>query len=132
MVSKAHATQSSPATGTATPGQTHTAQSHSTQAPSHAGLKTFCITHIRRSHPGKVQIDRVRAADNSDAQRRAAQQFPDSTILRVCRARAGESLEAAPAKSPRTLPNARFIRGEFRPADTEDEPALRDLCDDPA
>ena len=94
-----------------------------------ATLKTYSITHLRRSQPNRVQINRINATDDADARRRAAQHFPDSTVLRICRAR---KTKPAPnsTDNPGTedLPNARFIRGEFRPTDTEDEPTLRDLC----
>ena len=130
MGSKATATQTDAAAG---PGQHRGLnQDENKDQPGRGGekaLKSYSITHLRRSQPGKVQIDRINASDDTDAKRRAAQHFPDSTILRICRARKDKAVaDTQNASGNEDLPNARFIRGEFRPADTEDEPALRDLC----
>ena len=91
-------------------------------------LKPFSITHVRRSQPGRVTIDVIAAADEGDAAIRAGRHFPDSTILRVCRAPSNSPLPDATQMNGESAPNARFIRGEFREAETEDEPTLRDLC----
>ena len=114
--------------------------------PDASHLKPFSITHIRRSQPAHVLIDVIRAKDETDAAKRADEHFPDSTVLRICRARASEDAHLAqaknrvahaqagkPADQPATdhgdPPNARFIRGRFRFAGSEDEPVLRTICE---
>ena len=105
-------------------------------------LKPFSITHIRRSQPGQVLIDVIGAKDETDAQQRAGERFPDSTVLRICRARAAEDAELARNQGlrpdenedtardePTAAPNARFIRGRFRLARSDDEPLLKPLSD---
>ena len=105
-------------------------------------LKPFSITHIRKSHPSHMLIDIIRACDETDAARRAGEHFPDSTVLRICQARANVDAHLAETKNRETHsggnpmastysepPNARFIRGRFRLAGADDEPALRTICD---
>lgn len=117
-------------------------------SPESPALKSFSITHIRKSQPTQVLVDIIAALNETDAVQRAGERFPDSTVLRICRARAEQDAQLAQkqdqkqdraegekqahpssASGNNEPPNARFIRGRFRLAGSEDEPILRTICE---
>ncbi len=80
---------------------------------SHRGCAMYTIYYTEYDTPNKTCVGMVSAPNRSIAHRIAEMQFINSTIHKV--------MELTPPEEETRFPGARFINGEFRPTQYQDD-----------